>query len=360
MRVTLPVSKTVAGDHIKHFNLLLAGVVAAAIVIFGSTTAFAQSSEVRALVDRINRLELDLNDVQRQLYTGATPAPRAATPPSTSGVAPLTGGANQNGLAILSQKIAALETEQRRLTGIQEEATFKIDQISSRLDKLVKDVDFRLTEIERQLGGGGAPIAPAATIAPGQQSGSLTPAPTTTQTVTGDPLPSGSKVLGTLKAPESSSSTAVASIAPTQTDATAAAAASSVLPAGTPADQYNYAISLVRADQYDEAEAAFAEFLAQNKDHELAGNAQYWLGETFYVRGDFPNAASAFFEGYQNYPDNSKAADNLLKLAMTLGRMDQKDEACATFEQINKQFSQLPARLVRTIDREKQKIGCAA
>ncbi len=358
MRVTLPVSKAVAVNHYKRFNLLLASVLTTAVVILGSTSAFAQSSEVRALVDRINRLELDLNDVQRQLYKGTPPPPRAATAPSTTGAAPLTGGANPNGLAILSQKIVALETEQRRLTGIQEEATFKIDQISNRLDKLVKDVDFRLTEIERQLGGGGNVVAPAATTTPGQQSGAL--APTSDQTTTvGEPLPQGSKVLGTLSAPDSSSSTAVASISPTQSDATAAAASSSVLPAGTPSDQYNYAISLVRADQYDEAEAAFAEFLAQNKDHELAGNAQYWLGETYYVRGDFPNAASAFFEGYQNYPDNSKAADNLLKLAMTLGRMDQKDEACATFEQIDKQFAQLPARLVRTANREKQKIGCA-
>lgn len=364
MRVTLQVSKSAMVQPNRRLNLLLAGVVTTAVILFGTTSAFAQSSEVRALVDRINRLEQDLNDVQRQLYSGAPPAPRATPSPSTGSAAPLAGGgSNPQGLAILSQKIVALETEQRRLTGVQEEASFKIDQISNRLDKLVKDVDFRLTQIEQQLGGGGTVIAPSATTPQGQQSGSLAaPASTSTQTTTttvGEPLPSGSKVLGTLKAPEGSSSTAVASIAPNQSDVTTGAAASAVLPAGTPSDQYNYAISLVRADQYDDAEVAFTEFLAQNKDHELAGNAQYWLGETYYVRGDFPNAASAFFEGYQNYPDNSKAADNLLKLAMTLGRMDQKDEACATFEQIDKQFTQLPARLVRTANREKERIGCA-
>jgi len=357
--MTSNISEFGADTGSKRSGGMLLGVgLLATLIIFGSSSlAFAQSSEVQALINRINRLELDLNDVQRQIYSGTTPAPRPATSapaaPSSLGSSS-TGGGNANGVAILSQRIGALEDEQRRLTGVQEEATFKIDQMSTRLDKLVKDVDFRLTEIERKLGGGG--VAPLAAGAPQGQSSLTAPiAPTTTTVIGGEGLPSGSKVLGTLPAGQTASSgTAVASVPPQ----TVTANAGSILPAGSPSDQYNYAISLVRADQYDEAEAAFTEFLAQNKDNELAGNAQYWLGETFYVRGDFPNAASAFFEGYQNYPDNSKAADNLLKLAMTLGRMDQKEEACATFEQLDKQFDRLPPRLVRTATREKQNFGC--
>lgn len=328
--------------------------VAASILFATTTLSFAQSSEVQALIDRINRLELDLNDVQRQLYNGTPPPPRPQAAPATTGTSTLGTAGNTSGLALLTGRISAIEDEQRRLTGTQEETLFKIDQVKSRLDKLVKDVDFRLTAIERQLGGAGG----AAVLVPPQGQASNVPAASNTVVIDGGSVPQGSKVLGTLAAP--TTGTAASSTAGSTAAAGAAVAATTVgnLPAGSPSEQYNYAISLVRSGEYDQAEAAFSEFLQQHKEHDLAGNAQYWLGETFYVRGDYPNAASAFFEGYETYPDNSKAADNLLKLAMTLGRMDQKDEACATFTQIDKQFNTLPARLVRSITREKQKLGC--
>tara|TARA_R110000787_G_scaffold44210_6_gene108572 strand:+ start:30786 stop:31922 length:1137 start_codon:yes stop_codon:yes gene_type:complete len=365
---------------------LLTGFLMLAIAQFAAPgLASAQSnSEVRALVDRINRLEQDITDMQRQVFTGTAPAPRPAAPSSPSTLPSGSGGdISQNGLNLLLQRISALEDEQRRLTGAQEEASFKINQMTTRLDKLVKDVDFRLTDIERRLGSSGS--------APDAMSGSLgapAPLPGTGTTlgsgssagsnasssepvvVGGDSLPSGSQVLGTLPANSntttsntstSGGSSALPAGGSSGSSTTVASAPSGGgLPDGSVSDQYNYAISLVREDRYDEAERAFTEFLSRHKDSNLAGNAQYWLGETYYVRGDFPNAASAFFDGYQNYPDSSKAADNLLKLAMTLGQMDQKEEACATFAQMDKQFSQVPPRLRQTADREKQKLGCAS
>ena len=60
----------------------------------------------------------------------------------------------------------------------------------------------------------------------------------------------------------------------------------------------------------------------------LAGNAQYWLGETYYVRKDYENAATAFALGYQKYPKSAKAADDLLKLGMSLGNLGKKPDAC--------------------------------
>ena len=367
------VSKTGTGKSKLSGNgkLLISCLVLAMATLLTPTLALAQSnSEVRALADRINRLEQDITDMQRTVYSGATPAPRPAAPSSSTLPATSGGTVSQDGLALLLQRISSLEDEQRRLTGAQEEASFKINQMTTRLDKLVKDVDFRLTDIERRLGTPGATtgapdtttgaIASPTPLATGTGASSSGTGGSTTTTapvvVGGESLPAGSKVLGTL--PANSSGTPVTSSAAGTGTAVASAPTGGGLPAGSASDQYNYAISLVREDRYDDAEVAFTEFLKLHKDNDLAGNAQYWLGETFYVRGDFPNAASAFFEGYQNYPDSTKAADNLLKLAMTLGRMDQKEEACATFAQMDKQFNQVPARLRQTADREKQKFGC--
>lgn len=340
----------------------LAGcLLAVALTMGGSSMAVAQSSEIRSLVDRINRLEQDITDVQRQVYSGAPPVSRPAKPSSASPSSPSSTsseGISSDGLALLLKRIDALEEDQRRQTGVQEETTFKLNQISTRLDKLVKDVDFRLTEIETRFGGQGSTgMVPLADT----QNQATTGTPETSgPAVLGEPaMPDGSKVLGTMTTPKGSTPPASTTGGGTgQPAGSLAPATGAALPDGSASDQYNYAISLVRADRYDEAEVAFKEFLSIHKDDPLAGNAQYWLGETYYVRGNFPDAASAFFEGYQNYPDSSKAADNLLKLGMTLGRMDQKKEACATFAQMDKQFNKIPLRLSRTADREKKNFGC--
>ncbi|MEP4189481.1 MAG: tol-pal system protein YbgF [Sneathiella sp.] len=320
--------------------------------VLTSSFVQAQSSDVQALLDRINRLEADLNNVQRKVFQGQNvPAP-------SPGGSASSGGASGEAAALLSARIDALEQEQRQATGRMEEVAFKVDQLSSRLDKLVLDVDFRLSEIERRLNGGlaaGGTGGIGTASAPSQPSG----AGVDTNSPVDSGLPKGTQLLGTLRVPAEGGST-VATTAPSAPAETTGTAVAATPPASAaPAEQYNYAISLIRKDDYAGAEQAFTQFLEGNKEHALAGNAQYWLGETHYVRGDYPNAASAFLNGYQTYPKNSKAADNLLKLAMTLGRMEQTEEACVTFQQLDKQFTALPARLKRIANRERQKFGCS-
>ncbi len=324
---------------------------------FAVSPAVAQSSDVRALLDRMNRLEADLNSVQRKVFQG-----QSTSAPSTSGgTAPsYTGG--DEGMALLSARIDALEQEQRRVTGSTEEVNFRLDQLKSRLDKLILDIDYRLSEIENRLNNSGAapvgqlnPNAAPLNGATGNQLGAATgqanQAANTAAIAEGGELPAGTKLLGTIPANEGGavSAPAASSVAPQALTTTANLA---------PEEQYNLAMSLIRKDDYAGAEQAFSQFLEQNRQHNLAGNAQYWLGETYYVRGDFNNAASSFLNGYQNYPDSSKAADNLLKLGMTLGRMEQIEEACATFQQLDKQFDILPSRLKQISAREKQKFNC--
>ncbi|WP_169570052.1 tol-pal system protein YbgF [Sneathiella limimaris] len=309
----------------------------------------AQSSDVQALLDRINRLEADLNSVQRKVFQGVDVPP----PASSSSSQPVSGGGEA--FAILSARIDALEQEQRRLTGTTEEMNFKLDQMKSRMDKLVLDVDYRLTQIEQQLAGRPANQQSLPVTDPNANQASVSstlPAPATNQAPSsvaeGGELPKGTQLLGTLPANNEGA----------PVTGTPATEQSVDLANAQPEELYNHAMGLIRSDDYAGAEQAFLVFLENNKTHSLAGNAQYWLGETYYVRGDYNNAASAFLNGYQSYPDSSKAADNLLKLGMTLGRMDQVKEACATFSQMEKQFKILPSRLKRIAEREKTKFKC--
>ncbi len=118
------------------------------------------------------------------------------------------------------------------------------------------------------------------------------------------------------------------------------------LPQGTPAERYDFAFGFLMRGDYPGAEQAFLAFLDEHADHPLAGNAQYWLGETYYVRKDFPRALRAFFEGYQNFGDGNKGADSLLKLGLTLASMSQVEEACAAFLQLEIRYPDAPQNII--------------
>ncbi|MFZ2507495.1 MAG: tol-pal system protein YbgF [Steroidobacteraceae bacterium] len=93
----------------------------------------------------------------------------------------------------------------------------------------------------------------------------------------------------------------------------AATAAQEPGSAAGPDAEYQGAFNLLKEGRYDEAAAAFTAFLAQHRDHELAANAQYWLGEVHYVKREFAPALAAFEAVLTRYPDARKLPDALLK-----------------------------------------------
>ncbi|MDF1734627.1 MAG: tol-pal system protein YbgF [Minwuia sp.] len=131
------------------------------------------------------------------------------------------------------------------------------------------------------------------------------------------------------------------------------------MPEGEPKDQYIHAFGLLQAKRFAESEEAFRAFLELHPEHELAGNAQYWLGESHYVRQDYEAAASAFLTGYQKYRTSTKAPDNLLKLGITLVVLEQKQDACAVFNELSDRYPTASSSIKRRMQREKQKAGCA-
>ncbi len=129
--------------------------------------------------------------------------------------------------------------------------------------------------------------------------------------------------------------------------------------AGDDAKQmYDKAYSYLLQQDYGAAEASFRDFLAQHPNHELAGSAQYWLGETHYLRGEYKTAATAFLEGYEKHRQDAKAPDSLLKLAMSLERLGQRGAACSSFSELSAQFPNAPEHVRRRAQSERRRAGC--
>jgi tol-pal system protein YbgF len=128
--------------------------------------------------------------------------------------------------------------------------------------------------------------------------------------------------------------------------------------AANPKQLYETAYGYLMQRDYGAAQAAFEDFLSRYPNDSLAGNAQYWLGEAHFVRGDFKSAAGAFLKGYQDYAGNARAADSLLRLAMSLDRLGQRDAACSSYSELGKRFPDAPENVKASASAEQKRIGC--
>lgn len=299
-----------------------------------------QANDLRPLLDRLDRLERDMNLLQRQVYRGSSPsgAPVPVSPPDAQSA------------VNYEVRFGQIEDEMRTLTGQIEEVTYNLAQMKRRLDTLASDIDQRLGALEHH-DGATAPAGEQAS-SPGNVAARNSAAPPPGAGANPAEPASRSGVLGQLPA-NAGQQTAAAPAAEG-----AAAKPSGSLPAGTSQEQYNYAFGLLRQADYPGAEQALRAFIQRYPNDPLAGNAQYWLGETYYVRKDYNNAAAVFAEGYQKYPKGGKAADNLLKLGMALGQLGQKADACRAFARLDRDFPSAPSTVKERAGDEKKHLGC--
>lgn len=123
---------------------------------------------------------------------------------------------------------------------------------------------------------------------------------------------------------------------------------------------YERALGDLQAGNYAAAELDFADLLATHPAHDLAGNAQYWLGETHYVRRQYKRAAQAFLSGYTTYAASPKAPDSLLKLGMTLTALGEKKTGCDAFAELNAKFPDAAVAVRKRAEIERKRADCGS
>ena len=131
-----------------------------------------------------------------------------------------------------------------------------------------------------------------------------------------------------------------------------------IKPSKEPQEIYQRAYNMLSKGNYEAAEVAFIKFIKDFSDHSLTSNAYYWLGETFYVRKNYIQAAQNFAAGYKKFPKGSKASAQLLKLGISLYALNKNKEACSTFAKLNKEFSDLSLSISSRVNTFKEKLDC--
>ena len=130
------------------------------------------------------------------------------------------------------------------------------------------------------------------------------------------------------------------------------------LPGGDAQTLYQQGYGALLQKDYASAEIAFSQLVDAYPGDPLASNAQYWLGESYYVRGDYKNAADAFLKGYKKYKSGDKAPDTLIKLGMSLAELGQKDAACSTFDELKTKYPRAPEHIGEEAKAWRTKAGC--
>ena len=109
-------------------------------------------------------------------------------------------------------------------------------------------------------------------------------------------------------------------------------------PAGSDQQNYQTAFDMISARRYDEAGTAFQTFLEQFPTSPLADNAQYWLAETYYVRGQFSEALPEFRKVIEQYPQSAKLPDALLKVGYCQQELGDRNAARTSLQEVMRQF----------------------
>lgn len=303
-----------------------------------ATPALAQNDP--ATMDRVDRLERDIMLLQRQLARGQTPAQPAAAPLTDADLPP-------EGAAQLEVRLSTMEEQLRKLNGKVEENDFQVRKLTETLERLQKDTEFRFSELAKSPPPAGEDGAKPPEETP--KAGGKKEEEKPVGKLEKKPLPGNPEIAG-------DNHTTAGDGALKLPDTTAGEDSSNF---ATPRDHYNYAFRLLNQTKYNEAAKAFESFTKKYPKDPLVGNAYYWQGETFYIRRDYVAAADHFRQGFEALPTGPKAADNLLKLAMSLNALGRDKEACVVLGQVTTKFKKSAASVADKADQEKKRIGCS-
>ena len=314
------------------------------LLILSPQFVFAQEEKIDAIADQLQIITQDLKTLEKAVYKTADI--------TNSSLSNSSDGLNEEILTRHLLKLNEIEEEFRKLTNRFEEVNFKLDKLSSRVTKIQSDAQLRFSDLES-----GKVTDPTNLQSPNEVQ--------VEQKTTQAKLPGADKPqdFGSAPAYNMNSDQKVQVTQSVESTASVVAEArrpaTSLLPDKTPKEQYDFALSFMKVGDYETAELALREFIDKNKTDELAGSAQYWYGETFRIRQLYSDAATAYLDGYQNYPKSEKAPENLLKLGTTMVELGEKDQGCKMIVGLKKQYPKASQSVLQKAQYEQKRFKCS-
>jgi tol-pal system protein YbgF len=301
---------------------------------FTNISVMAEDEEIylKAISDQIQVITKDLKTLEKAVYK------KSDIVASTTSSSISSDGLNEDIMTKHLLKLNEIEDQFRQLTNKFEEVNFKLDKLSTRVSKIQSDTQLRFSDLE------------SGTIITGKEKKASLPGSSKPQDFGAAPGYQTTNLPKEQSINSVESAQTIIAEEPEKRD--------SLLPNKPAVEQYEFAVSFMKIGDYETAEFALKEFIDKNKDHDLAGSAQYWYGETFRIRQLYSDAATAYLDGYQNYPKSKKAPDNLLKLGITMVQLGEKDQGCKMISGLKKEYPKASKSVLQKAQYEQKKFKC--
>ena len=220
-------------------------------------------------------------------------------------------GAGQSQAQLVIQ-LQQMQAEIRQLRGMVEESANQVEQLQKRQRDFYLDLDSRLSALEP---GGGTPGAAAPPAAGDAVEPTPAPPAAPAESSAAAPVVPAAEGAGSVERPVAPVSPDAPQVpVPEQVPPVAAVAPAAPVDASGEQAAYRAASDLLRMGRYEDAIAGFQGQLQTYPGGQLADNAQYWIGEAYYVTRQFDRALAEFQRVASEYPQSPKAADALLKV----------------------------------------------
>jgi TolA-binding protein len=264
-------------------------ILAASTALIPASTAIAQREPPPSPEQRIDRLERQVQQMQRQVFPRGRPADTAgfSTEPA----------ATQSSVTTLDQRLDALERQMSDILRQSEENGHRLQGLEADLAKARTDQEQRLSTIEQRM-------SEAAAAAPVESTPLVTP-----PVQTGKPKPTAP----TIQEPS--------------------VAAGPAIDAGEEA--YTQGFRLFDAGQYDDAITSLRAFASAYPKHRRASYANNLIGRALLDKGQPRAAAEALLANYRNNPKGERAADSLYYLGQALMKLGQPGQACKAYSELD-------------------------
>ena len=303
------------------------------VIVFFANISFAQQDKMNELIDRLEKIQKDIQTLEKAVYS------KNAALPSDNVVV-------NEALTRQLAKISELEKQIQEMTSKFEENNYKVQQLSDRLNKVSNDNQFRLQQLENNKAISEKISAPKEVIV---EKAPVVVKKNENNILNSEEIDIEKNVIEEKKVQSDNIKLKEKDNKPK----------TKILPKVSIAEQYKYATNIMKSGDFEKAEIAFKEFVDTHSKHELAGSAQFWYAETFYIRQLYDDAAAAFLEGYQKYPNSPKAPENLLKLGVTLAELGEIEQGCKMIVNLKKAYPKTDASILQKSSYEKKRFNCS-
>ena len=283
-------------------------------IFFIQTTSLSQDLDVDELLERLDRIEKNISDIQK------------------GKIEKLENSLSSGYISRNETKLGDFETKIRTNFGLVEEIDNKIQNLDDKLNLIDKDFQSKLTDIQKKL-----------KLIENKLSQKRKPL---VQTLNENKI----KELNEMQNGDENLNNDVSRINEDRTSI-------NNLNENDIKKKYENAIKMLWANKYVKAEKELIQ-LKKISPNDLMPNIQYWLGEVHYAQKNFERAIIEFGEGLKKYPDSIKGPDNMLKLALSFSNLERKDDACNVLYELQIKYKDAPKNVIERSLTERKKLNC--